>query len=118
MSTMMITPVQLITNGNMATTVTSAAINRSFSDNIGFQFQWTGTPTGVFKVQTSLSYNPATGSGFWDDYPFSPALTAPSGSAGHFSVEMEEVTAAFLRVVYTPTSGSGSLNVWTNAKSI
>jgi hypothetical protein len=78
------------------------------------QAVWTGTPTGTFKVQFSNDIaSDAIGTGVtnWTDVPsgmFTNGGTAPSGSAGNFSISSRDhVNYEWIRLVYTSTSGTG-----------
>ena len=47
---------QNIKNGDMSTTLTSAVTNIERADDVGLQFNFTGTPVGTFSVQVSIDY--------------------------------------------------------------
>lgn len=105
---------QLITNGSMTgtSTVTSDAQNIENFDNVGLQFTWTGTPVGTFSISGSID-----GENF---YPltFDPVLEAPSGSAGGFLVNLNQVPYPFIQVAYTNASSTGTLNVFIFSKDL
>jgi len=100
--------IKIITNGDMSGNITSDEIDLSKVDGYAIQADYTGSPTGDIKIQCSV--NGST----WADYPSSevaiPTATSPI---------LWEITTAFydkVRVIYTASSGSGTLNVQINVK--
>jgi len=113
---------QLIKNASMTGAITSAAVETKQQDNIGIQFNWTGTPTGTFSVMVSLDHKQdaqgnVTVPGNWIPLTLSPAITA-TGSANTAYVDLNQLSAAYIQVVYTPTSGTGTLNVFIGGKGV
>lgn len=116
---------QSITSGNMAATITSSVTDIQFIDNIGIQLNFTGNPTGTFAVQVSADYardfgGTVTNAGNWVPISLSPAPSA-AGSADQIYLDINQLSAPWIRVVYTPTGvetadittvadSSGSLN--------
>lgn len=94
------------------TTYLSQPINIKNTDNILLQLIWTGTPTGVFTVQQSPDGN------LYDDLIVSPPITQPAGSAGHWSVNLNQSPATWVQVQYVNASGSGTVDVIVTAKDI
>lgn len=118
MSNQTVLPVKFINAASAATNITSQVLQREYSDNVGFQFSWTGTPTGTLVIQGSINYNPNDGTGDWETMTLSPVLVAPAGAAGHTWGQITNTTMAYLRAVYTAASGAGTLSGWTAAKAI
>lgn len=114
---------QNIVSGDMSlATITSSVTSIKRLDNIGIQLNWTGTPTGTFQVQISADYaqdnqGKITNVGNWIPLVLSPAPAA-SGSAGNAYVDINQISAPWIRVVYTKTSGVGTLNGYLNGKTI
>jgi hypothetical protein len=86
--------------------------------NWSAQAEWTGTPTGTLKVQVSnknpLGPNdngsfPSFVAGDWVDLP--DTTVAIAGSAGNQVYDAEDASYAWVKVIYTNTSGTGTLNV-------
>lgn len=109
---------------SLATSVTSSPTNIEGVDNVGYQINFTGTPTGTFTVEVSADYQPGTSpheepinAGNWIALPISPAVTA-SGAAGSAYIDLNQLSAPWIRIVYTRTSGTGSLDVYVTAKGI
>lgn len=113
---------QTITNGDMsAASITSSVTNIQYLDNIGVQCNWNGTaPIGVIAIQVSADYaadefGNVTNPGNWFTLPTSPAVT---GNTGSVYVDLNQMSAPWIRAVYTKTSGTGTLNAFVTAKSI
>lgn len=108
-------PYSVITNGDMSGTLTSPPTNIQQIPFISYSLVYTGTPTGTFNVQVSNDYTlnsagAVQNAGHWETLTLSSAVTA-SGSADNSFIDVRGTAAAWIRLVYTPSSGSGSLNV-------
>ena len=100
----------LIVDGDMSGNITSASTNILHTDRVGYQLVWTGTPTGDFSVE--VSNDEAT----WVALTLSTAVAA-AGSADSAFIDCE-TAAKFIRLVYTASSSTGTLQVHITAKSI
>lgn len=103
-------------------TVTSAVTNIQFHDNIGIELVWTGTPTGSFAVQVSANYDQdqngnVLNSGNWVSVTLSPTVSA-AGSADSAYIDLNQLSAPWIRVVYTKSGGTGTLNGWITGKTV
>lgn len=105
-------PYQVVTDGDMSDDVTSLETTVNYMDNSGYQVIWTGAPTGVFSVEVTINGTA------WEALTFNPALSAPAGSGGSFVIDLNQLPFKQIRFVYTSTSGTGVLNVWTMAKRL
>lgn len=116
MSTKTLTPIPVITNGDMSlASLTSIVPPIQWEDNVGLQLVWTGSPVGTFAVQVSLDQiNWATipASAFNGTYPVPGTTTSPG------YLDLNQLSASYIRVVYTRTSGTGTLNVLMAAKGV
>lgn len=106
----------------MASAITSQVGRIQFLDNIGLQFNFTGTPTGTFAVQVSIDHEEdnlgnVIVAGNWIPLTFSSSPIA-SGAAGTIYIDLNQLSAPWIRVVYTPTSGAGSLNAFLCGKAV
>lgn len=115
-------PKQIVNAGDMSGDVTSPAIEILNQDNIAIQMNWTGTPTGTFDVQVSVDHlEDAEGNvlnaGKWISIPLSPSIAA-TGSADQALVELSPSAARYLRVVYTRTGSTGSLDMFVMGKGV
>jgi hypothetical protein len=123
MSTNVLTPIVILNSVSMTADVESNPIHIQYEDNIGLEFVWTGTPTGTFGVSVSNSATlSATGGitgGTWTPLSLtSPDVPAASGSAGNGFIDLNQLGAAFLKVTYSASSGTGSLTVTMTGKPV
>jgi hypothetical protein len=113
----------IVSNGDMSlTSITSKVTNIQFLDNIGVQLDFTGSPIGTFVVQVSADYatdylGNVTNAGHWINVNL-PQSPVASGSAGDIYIDLNQLSAPYLRVVYTKGSGTGTLNAVVTAKMI
>lgn len=120
-----IKPFNVLLNGDMSqASLTSAITAIQLVDNIAYQMVWTGAPVGTFAFQVSQDYEPGKGPnsepanpGNWITLPVTPAIIA-SGSPDIAFVDLNQMGASYCRVVYTKTSGTGTLNIFVTAKAI
>lgn len=115
-------PIQVVTSGDMSSSITSTPVEVKYQDNIGVQLHWTGTPTGSFAFEVSMNYSKdingnVVNTGNWVVLPVSPSISA-AGSADDAYVDLNQISARYVRVVYTAASGSGTLDVFVNAKGV
>jgi hypothetical protein len=94
---------------SMASSFSSPSIDTFVYRRSSVQAVWTGTPTGTLKLQ--LSDDPTATA--WTD--FSGSATAVSGAADSFEWSFDNAVS-FVRVVYTATSGAGTLDVYATQK--
>lgn len=114
--------IALFSSGNMSSNLTSPVIDVRSNDNIGIELVWTGVPVGTFSVQVSEDYqqNDSGGvvlAGDWITLSLENPISA-NGSADSAYIDINQLAAPWLRVVYTATSGSGSLNGYLSAKGL
>lgn len=104
-------PTSVITSGDMSqATVTSLTTNVQYMDNVSYEAAWTGTPTGVLVIQgshTGVNWNTIV-----------TASPAPSGSAGSQLFDLNQLSFPLVRMLYTRTSGSGTLNATVSVKEV
>lgn len=112
----------LLAAGDMSGSISSNPFRVENMDLAALQAVWTGAaPTGTFKLQASCDAgtDAQTGpSGFgvtnWTDVASSSnAITA----SGDFMWNLTDMGYRWVRVVYTRTSGTGTLLITANAKS-
>lgn len=100
--------------------VTSSNIYLDQIFTCSIQAVWTGTPTGTIKVQVSNDvgptpeYNPNGTITTWTDVTGSSQSIA--GAAGNFWWNLNDIGARWARLVYTRTSGTGTLDARQNIK--
>lgn len=112
-----INPVAIIPVTAVSTLTPVTSLNQKVYgvDNVTLQCKWTGTLAGTFDVQTNS--NSITDPIDWDSLSFSPTPQA-TGSANHGTIEINQNGGYWIRVVFTPSSGSGNLSVFVMGKGI
>lgn len=122
MSYNLLKPYQLFTAHSMTSSFTSGAVEIRNQDNVGVQFHWTGSPTGTFSIEISSNHlEDSEGNiqvaGNWVNIPLSPAITA-TGAGDDAYVDLNQMSAAYVRVKYTASMGTGNLDVFVTAKGV
>lgn len=112
---MIIDPVKIVTVGDMSSSINSIGINVRQFALCSIQAVWTGSPVGNFTVQTSndivpisAGSDPASNVVNWTTYTGSSS--AAGGSAGDLMYVLDFSPYAWIRLAYTSTSGTGTLN--------
>lgn len=111
-------PYLVINESSLSTSKTSEITEIFNKDNITYQLVWTGTLNGTFAVQVSSDYdshNPSDA--HWDVLPLSPTPTA-SGSAGSWTIDLNELGSKHIKIIFTRVSGTGSLKARIMGKAI
>lgn len=114
-------PHQVITNGSMASDITSQPTILQSLTGASYSLSWSGTsPLGVVSVETSNDYslNPdgtVNNAGTWNPIELSLGGTAVtsipvSGSTGKGFIDIQKINGYAIRLFYDRTSGVGTLN--------
>jgi len=114
-------PFVLVSAQSMGGDVTSNPIDLENIDNVGIQVSWTSAnAVGVISVQGSLDYKPTAppNSGTWFDLTFDPALAQPNSDSSGYLINLNQVPYTWLRLKYTRTSGTGTLNAYACGKAV
>lgn len=103
-------------SGNLVSQIT----NIEFQDNIGIQINFTGSAVGTFNVQISSDYKQDSqgvvqNAGNWISLVLNPAPVA-AGSANQIFIDMNQLSAPWIRLIYTASSSTGVLNAFISAK--
>lgn len=116
---------QTVTNGAMASNITSTVTSLAYLDNIGYQFNIIGTPTGSIAVQVSADYaqdefGNVTNPGHWIALSInnSTSIAITTGSPSPIYLDLNQLSAPWIRSVYTATGGTGTLNAFITAKML
>jgi hypothetical protein len=115
-------PINVLPNGDMSqASLTSAVTIIKKISMMSYACSWAGTaPVGTISVQVSNDYtinsagvtaNPGT----WSTLTLS-GPTNVSGNSGTGFIDLDQLAAYAIRLVYTKTSGTGVLNVVANGK--
>ncbi len=115
-------PFKVITNGSMAGSLTSTPTIISDLSMASYDIAWTSgsTPVGIITVQVSNTYvqNPdgtTKVAGNWTTLDFGEDFNV-SGNTGNGFLDIDATAGYAIRLVYTRTSGSGTLNVTVKCK--
>lgn len=103
-------PFKFFDGASMATNQTSIESDVTYLDNMGIGMVWTGTPTGTFSIEAKVGESP------WQDIGLT-GITA-AGAAGEHVINLNQLPFNKIRIVYTATSGSGSLTAYGLAKMV
>ena len=106
---------QVITDGVMTGTsvLESIPLNLQQMSRASLQVVWTGTPTGVLKLQGSNNE-----SDFVDIKEVNDVINNPAGAAGDLLLDINDISFKMIRLIYTNASGTGTLNVYAHAKGV
>jgi flagellar basal body P-ring protein FlgI len=103
---------QVIKGGDGSGDLTGPSTNIQNLDNIGYQINMTGTMTGVFSVQVSADNTN------WVSLTLNPPLSVASGSPTNIYADINQISAPWIRLIYTHTSGSGTVNAFITGKML
>lgn len=111
-------PVKIVSAESMAGDITSAPTNIHQQDNLVYQINvLTGTPVGVLNVETSSDYNPITSNtGNWTAIGSTFQSTVNGTGTGVFDIN--QLGPVWVRLKYTRTSGTGTMDVYVSAKQV
>ncbi len=110
------TPFPVITNGNMAGSLTSAVTVISNITMMSYSYSWAGSsPVGTIVVEVSDDYSQnadgtVRNSGTWNELPLSDT-TDVSGATGAGFIDIDQLGAHAIRTRYIRSSGTGSMQV-------
>lgn len=109
----------------MANTITSDPIWLGHIANYSLQLVFTGSPTGTFKLQISNDLGrPTAGDDGDRDYGITNWTDMTNSSqtisaAGNHAYDVQNAGHRWVRLVYTPSGGSGTMTVYRfNAKGV
>lgn len=116
-----------VNGSSMAGNITSAPTILQSLSKVGYQVDWDGTsPVGAISVQCSNDYsinaeglvnNPGRWSTLTLSVGGSPVTSIPvTGNTGTGFIDIESLSAYAVRLVYTATSGTGTLIAYVNGK--
>lgn len=121
----------IITAQNMTTSIVSKITNIQYLDNIGLQFTWSGAPVGTFSAEISADYaqdinGNVTNPGNWIpltlDYfngtIFVTTTQVPSSVGSPIYLDLDLLSAPWIRARYTAATGSGTLTAVITAKGL
>lgn len=101
----------IVTAGDMSASITSSTTDIRYTDDVGVQLTWTGTPTGTFSVNVS------TDKVNWVPLAL-PSSPVAAGAPGSIYLDLFALSAPYIQTTYTPVSGTGVLSANIVAKAI
>lgn len=122
-----------INAGDMSTaSLTSTVTSIQYLDDIGVQFTWSGSPVGTFAVQVSADFVRDDTNGqvmntghwvpivlsYWNGTVFVTDTSLPTSVGSPIYVDLALLSAPWIRVVYTKTSGTGTLTAVITGKEL
>lgn len=114
-------PFPVITNGDMSALLTSSVTILDNVSMLSYAVTWSGTgTTGICSVQVSNDYRQGpTGTvlnaGTWNTLPLSITPTISTNTGNGF-IDIDANAGYAFRFVYTPSAGTGSMNVIVTGK--
>jgi hypothetical protein len=113
---------QLVTDGAISADFTSPAMDIKQQDNVGVQLKWTGDLSGEFRVEVSIDHQEDSQknvrvAGNWVALTLNPAITA-AGAPDDAYIDLNQLSAPYMRVIFDRTSGTGVLNVNISLKGV
>lgn len=116
---------QVVTSGDMSASITSAITSTEYFDNVAFQVNLTSASSanGTLSVEVSVDHaqdylGNVTVAGTWNAISLSPTPSIASGSPASYYIEVNQTSAPWIRLKYTRSSGSGTLNAFICGKKI
>lgn len=118
----LLAPFHVVVAQSMASSFNGAPVECENQDNVGFQLNWTGTPTGTFGVQISIDHKQdaqgnVTVAGNWITLPLNPSISA-TGSPDSAYIDLNQMSASYIRLTYTASSGTGTVDAFVTAKGV
>jgi hypothetical protein len=116
----------LVTSGSLgASSVSEETILKDY-DELMLEFEWSAGSTPVGNLSIEVCSDLGSGARTtWNTLEVTNTLDgttssnmAVSGNSGKHVVNFESAPFGILRIRYTRTSGSGTLNVWVSGKSL
>ena len=100
-------------SGDISGTITSPATNTRQVDVASIAINWTGTsPVGVLTVEARNGEDDT-----WSELDFGQAINI-TGNTGEHTILFNELHFEEIRLVYTATSGTGTLDAILLAKTV
>lgn len=114
-------PFSVVKNGNMAAQIISKPTIVNMLSMLSYDISWTGTsPMGAITVQVSNTYaENAAGvvqtAGNWTTLTLSSTTNVATNTGNGF-IDVDATAGYAMRLVYTPTSGTGTMQVVVHGK--
>lgn len=113
-------PIQIVSSASMVGNINSNGVDLQQLNLESISAVYTGAPVGSIKIQVSNDIvpvapgsNPSANVVNWSDYTGSPSAVS---AAGNVTYNLTFAGYRWVRLVYTFTSGTGTLNVYFTGK--
>lgn len=103
-----IEPYHFLINQSTGASFSTGAVDCRYMDRICFELIWTGTATGSIIPETSLD---ATN---WVALDMDTIVLAGVADSGIFDITVTSIP--YVRLAFTRTGGTGTINGWRSAK--
>lgn len=121
----------IIQSGDMSGSLLSKVTNIQYLDNIGLQYTWSGAPVGFLSAEISADYaqdinGNVTNPGNWvpltlsyfNGTDFVTTTLIPTSVGSPVYLDLDLLSAPWIRARYTRTSGTGTLTTVITAKGL
>lgn len=111
--------------------LTSTVTSIKFLDDVGIQFNWTGSAVGNFRVQVSADHEQdiegnVTVAGnwvpllftYWNGSAFVTSYDIPTSLGSSIYLDLALLSAPWIRAIYTNASSTGALDAFITAKTV
>lgn len=118
----LLAPQLVIISGDMSGTLISIPTIVQNTSMLSYDCSWSGSsPAGAITIQVSNSYSQnadgtVRSAGNWTTLTLSNTVPVSGNSGGAF-IDVDSTAAYAVRLVYTPSGGTGLLNVIVSGKS-
>ena len=110
-------PQLVFNNTTLAATISSLITNINMIPIVSYTVVWTGSPTGTLVVQVCNDYVPSPGgvlippvnAGSWKTLT-TPSSVSLGGAGGSTFLDVPVTAAAWIKLLYTSSSGTGNIN--------
>lgn len=118
-----LSPVKRLTSQSLAAGFSSTPTDIRYLDNVSIQLNTTtANAVGTFSVEGSLDYqkgqddaSAAANSGTWVTIVSAPPL---AGANVNTLLDLNQLSFPYVRVTYTRTSGTGTVDMYISAKEV
>lgn len=109
---------KMIEDGDMSSNITSSVTNVENLDKAAILVEWTSSSiNGVITVEARHQKKETAAQATWYELDFGAAITVTTDNSSH-QIVLNELPFTDIRVVYTATSGTGTLNATITSKTV
>lgn len=110
---------KMLDAADISTTQTSPATDIAYLDNAGIVITWSGTsPVGTIDIECA-NPAPTEHEADWTWVPLNfGSVISVSGNTGLHTITMNQLPFTKIRLIYTATSGTGTLTAMLSVKQV